>query len=218
MSTVVPQRTRVRGRVGGPMSTRELGDKLKDRAKRKIKNKLTAKKTRDKIRKRAEKAIDKATFGPGRRKLKRIRRRLHDPVTHHDVADAALPQTETYCDRYIGGKPEESLRPRNKRGSSKRGQAYCPSCRAEVELKGGKIPPHDPGPPPFTHCSGCNAFLPKVYPNVRNAKKLRRIGGCYNDIMCPACYQQIENDGGGTLGEDGMAPSGAGPVQEGLAW
>jgi len=198
------------------MSTRDLGDKLKDRAKRKIKNKLTAKKTRDKIRKKVEKAVDKATLGPARRKLDRLRK--HGPVTHHDVADAALPQTETYCHRYVGRKPDESLRPRTKGGLSQRGKAFCPSCRAPVDLEHGKIPAHQPGPPPFTHCAGCNAYLPHVYPKVKNAAKLRRIGGCYNDIMCPACYRDIEA-GGDTTTDDGAADAGdSRALNEGVAW
>lgn len=220
-----PQHTSVHGRVGGKITLGEMADRKKRSIKRKIKNKLTAKKTREKIRKAAADAVDKATMGPTRRKLDRLRK--HGYTSRTDVADAALPQTETYCHRYVGRSLSWLERhgtipegPTNRKGNRKRGEAYCPSCHVEVKLEHGKIPAHQPGPPTCTHCASCNAYIPHVYRGVKNAAKLRRLGGCYNQILCPACYRDIESGAGTTMADDvdGSSPASDRAINEGVSW
>ncbi len=199
---LTPQKTTIHGRPKGKFTIGEWLHGVRKRKQRELKNKITLKKQREKVRDAIDSFWDRITFGKTRRKLDRLRK--HGYTSKTEIADAGLPQTETYCHRYTGRSVRQLSKltivkhPLDKKGRERKGEIECPSCKLHLKLEGGKLPAHKPGPPPFTHCPRCNAFFANVYRGIPNWRKLKRIGGCYNDILCPACYRDTEIEGGGT--------------------
>ena len=110
-------------------------------------------------------------------------------TTTHHTFDAGSPQVGPCCSNYLGERPVS--RPTRRDGTPRLRLGYCPSCKAEVRLNYlGRLPDHEPGPPPFVDCPGCNDWLPGWYPALRVENGGH--GGAYNDIDCPNCVAAIE--------------------------
>ena len=173
---------RVHGQVGGRITLGSLLGGMGRRAGRRAVDRATLGPQRREARYRARVLRDRARLGPARRTVARWENRTPP------VQDGGAPQVTPACGKYIGQRPWDYAKTRM--GLDNKSVGLCPSCRLPLDLEHGRIPDHQPGPPPFVRCPGCGAYLCAYFP------QLRKRGGSYSDIMCPLCVDKTDADSG----------------------
>lgn len=170
-------------RVHGPaprgrQSTWDLVSGPFDRADRQLIDQVTLGPTRRRADRSLRYWVKVLTLKPQRVKAARL---LGREVSHRDGGG---PTVAPHCRAHFGERCWSFEHDR--RGRADKTKGFCPSCKALLELdRGRRIPRHKPGPPQFTHCPECAAWLPAWYPQLRLENG--GAGGSYSPISCPVC-------------------------------